>query len=44
MIDAFANSGEMYLAHFFGREWPEFTPPNRLLALRIRRAIGMCFE
>jgi hypothetical protein len=45
MIDAFANSDEMYLACFFGREWrPEFRAPSRLLALRVRRTIGRVFE
>jgi hypothetical protein len=44
MIDAFANGGDMYLAHFFGREWPELRAPNRFLALRIRRTIGFFFD
>ena len=44
MIDAFANGSDMYLAHFFSREWPEFRAPNRLLALRIRRTIGFFFD
>ena len=44
VIDTFANSSEMYLARFFARDWLEFAALNRLLALRVRRTIGMFFD
>jgi hypothetical protein len=44
VIDTFANSGEMYLARFFARDWLEFAAPNRLLPLRVSKAIGMFFD